>query len=96
MWETILEMADDRLWIYTGIVGALLGAAFLAYFKDTMLGLWFYSKFDSFLDFLVDHFGWTWFKQDENAWRKRYPMITKKIDSLEVEIQNLKSQVRKG
>ena len=35
MWETILEMADDRLWIYTGIVGALLGAAFLAYFKDT-------------------------------------------------------------
>jgi len=33
MWETILEMADDRLWIYTGIVGALLGAAFLAYFQ---------------------------------------------------------------
>ena len=96
MWETILEMTDDRLWIYTGIVGALLGAAFLAYFKDTMLGLWFYSKFDSFLDFLVDHFGWTWFKQDENAWRKRYPMITKKIDSLESEIQSLKSQIRKG
>ena len=46
--------------------------------------------------FLVDHFGWTWFEQDENAWRKRYPKITKKIDSLESEIQNLKSQVRKG
>ena len=75
MWETILEMADDRLWIYTGIVGALL---------------------DSFLDFLVDHFGWTWFEQDENAWRKRYPKITKKIDSLESEIQSLKSQIRKG
>jgi len=55
-----------------------------------------YSKFDSFLDFLVDHFGWTWFKQDENAWRKRYPKITKKIDSLESEIQNLKNQIRKG
>ena len=52
MWETILEMADDRLWIYTGIAGALLGAAFLAYFKDTIMGLWMYSKFDSFLDFL--------------------------------------------
>ena len=96
MWETILEMTDDRLWIYTGIVGALLGAAFLAYFKDTVMGLWMYSKLDSFLDFLVDHFGWTWFKQDENAWRKRYPMITKKIDSLESEIQALKSQIRKG
>ena len=96
MWETILEMADDRLWIYTGIVGALLGAAFLAWFKDTMMGLWMYSKFDSFLDFLVERWGWTWFKQDENAWRKRYPKITKKIDSLESEIQNLKNEIRKG
>ena len=95
MWETILEMADDRLWIYTGIVGALLGAAFLAYFKDTMMGLWMYSKFDSFLAFLVDHFGWKWFKQDENAWLKRYPKITTKIDSLESEIQNLKNEIRK-
>jgi len=60
------------------------------------MGLWMYSKFDSFLDFLVDHFGWTWFEQDENAWRKRYPKITKKIDSLESEIQSLKSQIRKG
>ena len=39
---------------------------------------------------------WTWFKQDENAWRKRYPKITKKIDSLESEIQNLKNEIRKN
>ena len=96
MWEIIQEMAGDRLWIYTGIAGALLGAAFLAWFKDTRMGLWMYSKFDSFLNFLVERWGWTWFKQDENAWRKRYPMITKKIDSLESEIQSLKSQIRKG
>ena len=96
MWETILEMADDRLWIYTGIAGALLGAAFLAWFKDTRMGLWMYSKFDSFLDFLVERWGWTWFKQDENACRKRYPKITKKIDSLESEIQNLKNEIRKN
>jgi len=29
MWEMIQEMAGDRLWIYTSIVGSLLGAAFL-------------------------------------------------------------------
>ena len=40
MWEMIERMADDRLWIYTAIVGALLGAAFLAYFKDTRMALW--------------------------------------------------------
>ena len=96
MWETILEMADDRLWIYTGIAGALLGAAFLAWFKDTRMGLWMYSKFDATLDFLVARWGWTWLEQPEDAWRKRYPKITKKIDSLESEIQNLKNQIRKN
>ena len=85
MWEIIQEMAGDRLWIYTGIAGALLGAAFLAWFKDTRMGLWMYSKFDSFLNFLVERWGWTWFKQDENAWRKRYPKIVKKIGSLFIE-----------
>ena len=40
--------------------------AFLAYFKDTRMGLWMYSKFDSMLDFLVERWGWTWFKQDDN------------------------------
>jgi len=94
MWETILEMADDRLWIYTGIVGALLGAAFLAYFKDTMMGLWMYSKFDATLDFLVERWGWTWFKQDDDAWRKRYPKITKKIDEMEKQIKSLKRKIK--
>ena len=94
MWETILEMAGDRLWIYTGIAGALLGAAFLAWFKDTRMGLWMYSKFDSFLDFLVERWGWAWFKQDENAWRKRYPKITKKIDEMEKEIKSLKRKIK--
>ena len=93
MWETIERMADDRLWIYTGIVGALLGAAFLAWFKDTRAGLWCYSKFDNFLDFLVRRWGWTWFKQDENAWRKRYPKITGKVDELEAEIKSLRRKV---
>ena len=35
MWDTIQQMAGDRLWIYTGIAGSLFGAAFLAWFKDT-------------------------------------------------------------
>ena len=35
MWEMIERMTTDRLWIYTGIVGALFGAAFLAYFRST-------------------------------------------------------------
>ena len=35
------------------------------------------------LDYLVEKWGWTWFKQPEDAWRKKYPYVTKKIDELE-------------
>ena len=48
MLEMIERMISDRLWIYTAIAGSLFGAAFLAYFKDTRVGLWCYAKFDTF------------------------------------------------
>ena len=89
MIEMLERMASDRLWIYTGIIGSLFGAAFLAYFKDTRAGLWCYAKFDMFLDYLVERWGWTWFKQPEDAWRKKYPYVTKKIDELEQRLQRL-------
>ena len=93
MLEMIERMISDRLWIYTAIAGSLFGAAFLAYFKDTRAGLWCYAKFDMILDYLVERWGWTWFKQDENAWRKRYPKITKKIDEMEQEIKSIKRKM---
>ena len=48
--ELISRIFGDTLWIYTAIIGSLLGAAFLAYFKDTKAGIWCYSKFDLCLD----------------------------------------------
>ena len=87
--ELISRLFDDTLWIYTSIVGALLGAAFLAYFKDTRIGLWSYAKLDQTLDYLVERWGLTWFKQPTDAWRKKYPHVTKKIDELENRILEL-------
>ncbi len=89
MWEMIERMATDRLWIYTGIGGSLFGAAFLMYFKDTRAGLWCYAKFDMTLDYLVERWGLTWFEQPTDAWRKKYPYVTKKIDELEARIKEL-------
>ena len=79
----IERLFDDTLWIYTSIIGALAGAAFLAYFKETHAGIYCYAKLDQFLDYLVDRWGWTWLQQPEDAWRKKYPKITKKIDEIE-------------
>lgn len=69
-----------------------MGAAFLAYFKDTRAGLWCYAKLDQFLDYLVARYGWTWLEQPTDAWRKKYPFVTKKIDELEARIRILENQ----
>jgi len=85
----IERMVSDRLWIYTGIAGSIFGALFLAYMRDTRIGLWVYSKWDNLLDYIRDKFGWTWFDQPEDAWRKISPRIAKKIDELEDRIKKL-------
>ena len=87
--DMIERMAIDRLWIYTAIVGSLIGLAFSTYFQSTRLGIWLYSKFDNCVDFLVLRWGWTWLEQPEDAWRKKYPFVTKKIDELENRINKL-------
>lgn len=92
MWETIQNMASDRLWIYTGIAGALLGAAFLFYIKDTRIGLWAYSKFDQCMDWIRDKLGLTMLEQDPEAWRKVNPKISAKIDQLEARISDLEKK----
>ena len=90
--DLIARMLDDTLWIYTAIAGSLLGAAFLAYFKDTNAGIWCYGKLDQFLDYLVERWGLTWFEQPTDAWRKKYPHVTKKIDELEARLENLERE----
>ena len=89
MWEMIERMASDRLWIYTGIAGSLFGAAFLFWFKDTRMALWAVAKFDTWMESLVKRYGWKWFQEPEDRWRKRYPRITKKIDELEERIKHI-------
>jgi len=92
--ETLRAMfTDDTLWIYTGIAGAVFGAIFLAWFRETRMGLWLFDKFDNLLDYLVNRWGWTWLQEPEDAWRKKYPKITNKVDELELRIKNLESQL---
>lgn len=91
MWETVERMFGDTLWIYTAIAGSLLGAAFLAWFRNTHAALWLMGKFDLFLDSLVDKFGWDFLQDDPEAWRKRYPKVTKKIDDLEARLREVEA-----
>jgi len=92
IWDIVTRMASDRLWIYTAIAGSLLGAAFLFWFKDTRIATWAVAKFDYTLEYLVNRWGWTWLQNDPEAWRKKYPRITSKIDELEARIQQLEKK----
>ena len=85
MWEMIERMASDRLWIYTG-------AAFLVWFQGTRAGLWCYAQFVLIIDFFVQRYGWTWLEPPKDAWRKKYPHVTKKIDQLETRIKKLENK----
>ena len=89
MWEMIERMVSDRLWIYTGIAGSIIGALFVAWLYSTHIAVWTYGKWAALLNFFVERWGWTWFKQDPDAWRKLNPHMTKKIDELEKRIRDL-------
>ena len=59
------------------------------------LHAWHYGympRFDRGMDFLVERWGWTWLEQPENAWRKKYPKITQKIDDMEMRLKNLETK----
>ena len=90
--DMIARMFDDTLWIYTAIGGSILGAVVLAYLSTTRIGLWGYAKFDLAVDYLVARYGWTWLEQPTDAWRKKYPHVTKKIDELEKRIEELEGK----
>lgn len=87
--ELIDKLFSDTLWIYTAILGSLAGAAFLFWFKDTKMATWGVAKFDAFLEHLAIRWGWTWLQNDPEAWRKKYPRITDKIDSIEARLAEL-------
>ena len=90
--EMLTRMFGDTLWIYTAIGGSVLGAAFLAWFRNTKAALYLMGKFDGLLDYLVDRFGWAWLQDDPEAWRKRYPKVTKKIDDMERRLNDLEAK----
>ncbi len=89
MWEMIQNMASDRTWIYTSIAGSIAGAMVLAYLSTTRIGLWGYTQFDRIVDFLVARWGLKWLEQPDDAWRKKYPKITAKIDAIEERLNKL-------
>lgn len=86
-------MFDDPIfWAISSIVSAILGAAVLAYVKDSKIGLWGYSKFDKAVDTVRDKYDINWLDQPKDAWRDQEPELAAKIDELEARIRKLEKR----
>ena len=53
------------------------------------MAFWAVGKFDTWMESIAKRYGWKWFQEPEDLWRKRYPRITKKIDDLEARLKHL-------
>lgn len=77
------------LWALKAIASGLLGTASATYIKNTRLGAWAYSKFESIANYLKDRYGIDMLNKAEYQWRSRYPKLVAKIDQLEARITEL-------
>jgi hypothetical protein len=70
----------------TSVVGALLGAAALAYIKTTKIGVWGYTVFAKVLDWFKNKFKIKALDKNMDNWRELYPSLAQKIDDLEKKV----------
>ena len=76
------------LWLISSIAGSILGSAADSWFADTKAGIWFYKKVDQIS-------GWAARKlnikilAEEDAWKKKYPNVAKKMDDLDNRLSEL-------
>jgi len=86
----VSDMFDNVwFWTFSSIASALLGAAALAYVKDSKIGIWGYKMFDKILDTVRDRYKLTWLDQPVDAWKSQQPEIAAKLDELEARIKRL-------
>ena len=82
-------------WAISSISSAILGNAVSSWFAHTKLGIWFYDKIDNVSSWASKKMGLK-VLQDEENWKKKYPNVSAKIESLEAKIINLEKENRNG
>ena len=80
-WLTILTLK--------AILSSIIGSSFYQWFQGTTGGIWFQKQVDRFMQYFAEKYDIELAKKDAK-FRKQYPLIAERIDSLEKEIENLK------
>ena len=76
------------VWLISAIASSILGNAANSWFADTKCGIWFYKKIDDISNWSAKKLNIKVLEKEE-AWKKKYPNVTKKMNDLEHRIKNL-------
>ena len=81
------------MWFFliSSIASAVIGSAADTWFADTKMGKWFYRKVDDVASWASRKLGLR-VLANEADWKKKYPNVALKIDSLEARIKQLEEK----
>lgn len=80
-WLTILTLKS--------ILSSIIGSSFYQWFQGTTGGIWFQKQVDRFMQYFAEKYDIELAKKDAK-FRKQYPLMAERIDSLEKEVEKLK------
>ncbi len=80
-WLTILTLKS--------ILSSIIGSSFYQWFQGTTGGIWFQKQVDRFMQHFAEKYDIELAKKDAK-FRKQYPLMAERIDSLEKEVEKLK------
>ena len=73
-------------WLIMSIASSVVGTAFSSWFENTHLGIWFFAKVDSIMNWAADRYNLEVLKT-ENRFKKKYPTMYDRIEKLEKRIK---------
>jgi hypothetical protein len=73
-------------WILTTIAGSVLGSSFSNWFENTRVGIWFYAKVDSLMNWAADRYKLERLKT-VNRFYEKYPEISQRLDRIEEQLK---------
>ena len=71
------------------ILSSIIGSSFYQWFQGTTGGIWFQKQVDRLMQYFAEKYDIELAKKDAK-FRKQYPLIAERLDSLEEEIEKLK------
>ena len=80
-WLTMLTLKS--------ILSSIIGSSFYQWFQGTTGGIWFQKQVDRFMQHFAEKYDIELAKKDAK-FRKQYPLIAERIDSLEKELEKIK------